>query len=153
MVSTAASLPTGMNAKCYIGRNVQIGAHCSIYSAHIADEAVIGDNCVVLEGARIEKSAEIAPNSVVPPGRLIPTKQLWGGNPAVFIKDLSSNGTWLNGRKIGKGQQLPLEHNAEICFAAQHKKVFVFMSNEAHSESFPIELTSVYTVSKGRPHH
>ena len=64
----------------------------------------------------------------------------------VFVKDLSSNGTWVNGHKIGKGLQFPLEHNAEICFAKQNKKVFVFMSNEGQTESFPSELTSSYTV-------
>ena len=64
----------------------------------------------------------------------------------VFIKDLSSNGTWVNGHKIGKGLQFPLEHNAEICFAKQNKKVFVFMSNDGQTESFPSELTSSYTV-------
>jgi carbonic anhydrase/acetyltransferase-like protein (isoleucine patch superfamily) len=85
-----------MNAKCYVGRNVQVGAGCSLYSCHIEDEVVIGDNCVVLEGARIEKSAELAPGSVVPPGRLIPTKQLWGGNPCVFIKDLNMGDCWSN---------------------------------------------------------
>jgi carbonic anhydrase/acetyltransferase-like protein (isoleucine patch superfamily) len=96
VISTAASLPTGMSARCYIGRNVQVGAGCSLYSCHIDDDSVIGDKCVILEGARIEKSAEIAPNSVVPPGRLIPTGQLWGGNPCVFIKDLNMGERWSN---------------------------------------------------------
>jgi len=74
--------------------------------------------------------------------------EIFRDKKGVFVKDLSSNGTWVNGHKIGKGLQFPLEHNAEICFAGQHKKVFVFMSNEAQSESFPAELTSSYTVSK-----
>lgn len=32
----------------------------------------------------------------MPPGRLIPTKQLWGGNPVQFIKDLNVAETWAN---------------------------------------------------------
>ena len=32
----------------------------------------------------------------MPPGRLIPTKQLWGGNPCSFIKDLNVGETWSN---------------------------------------------------------
>ena len=32
----------------------------------------------------------------MPPGRLIPTKQLWGGNPVVFIKDLDVGEVWAN---------------------------------------------------------
>lgn len=65
----------------------------------------------------------------------------------VFLKDRSSNGTWVNGHRVGRDQMWPLEHNAEICFAGPNKKVFVFMSAEA-GESFPEELTSRYTVSK-----
>ena len=32
----------------------------------------------------------------MPPGRLIPTKQLWGGNPVKFIKDLDVGEIWAN---------------------------------------------------------
>ena len=87
--------------------------------------------------------------------------EIFRDKKGVFVKDLSSNGTWVNGHKIGKGLQFPLEHNAEICFAGQFKKVFVFMSNEGQTETeegfisnegqtetFPSELTSSYTVSK-----
>ena len=55
VIHTAASLPTGMNAKCYVGYNVTIGSHCTLYSCHIEDDVVIGDRCVILEGARLEK--------------------------------------------------------------------------------------------------
>jgi len=57
VIHTASALPTGMSAKCYIGRNVTIGRGCTIYSAHIEDDVFIGDKCVILEGARIEKGA------------------------------------------------------------------------------------------------
>jgi carbonic anhydrase/acetyltransferase-like protein (isoleucine patch superfamily) len=88
VIHTAPALPTGMNAKVYIGYNVTVGAGCTLYSCHIEDDCVIGDKSIILEGARIEKAAMILPGSVVPPGRLIPAKQLWGGNPVEYIKDL-----------------------------------------------------------------
>ena len=96
VLHTAPSLPTGMHAKLHIGRNCTIGSDCTLYSCHIGNDVVIGDKCVVLEGARIEDGAQITAGSVVPPGRLIPTKQLWGGNPCVFIKDLNIAETWSN---------------------------------------------------------
>ena len=96
MIHTAAALPTGMPASVQIGNNVTIGSGCTLYSCHIEDDVMIGDKCVVLEGARIEKGAQLAPGSVVPPGRLVPTKQLWGGNPVVFIKDLDIAEVWAN---------------------------------------------------------
>jgi carbonic anhydrase/acetyltransferase-like protein (isoleucine patch superfamily) len=63
-----------MNAKVYIGKNVTVGAGCTLYSCHIEDDVCIGDKCVILEGARLEKGCMLAPGSVVPPGRLIPAK-------------------------------------------------------------------------------
>ena len=66
----------------------------------------------------------------------------------VFLKDRSSNGTWVNGHKVGKDQMWPLEHNSEICFAGSTKKVFVFMSSAGQTETFPSQLTQKYTVSK-----
>ena len=66
----------------------------------------------------------------------------------VFLKDRSSNGTWVNGNKVGKDAMRPLEHNAVICFAGASKKVFVFMATEEQTDTFPATLTNKYTVSK-----
>ena len=96
VVHTAASLPTGMSARVYIGHNVTIGSHCTLYSCHIEDDVFVGDNCVILEGARLEKGCMVAPGSVVPPGRLIPAKQLWAGNPVEYVKDLNIGEVWSN---------------------------------------------------------
>jgi carbonic anhydrase/acetyltransferase-like protein (isoleucine patch superfamily) len=85
-----------MSAAVYIGYNVSIGSHCTLYSCHIEDDVFIGDRCVILEGARIEKGAMLAPGSVVPPGRLIPAKQLWAGNPVEYVKDLDIGEAWAN---------------------------------------------------------
>lgn len=57
VIHTAASLPTGMPARVMIGKNVTIGAGCTIYSAFIDDDVVVGDKSVVLEGARLEKGS------------------------------------------------------------------------------------------------
>ena len=96
VLHTAPSLPTGMQAKLTVGKNTVVGADCTLYSCHIGDDVVIGDKSVILEGARIEAQAQVLPGSVVPPGRLIPTRQMWGGNPCVFIKDLNIAETWSN---------------------------------------------------------
>ena len=66
----------------------------------------------------------------------------------VFLRDKISNGIWMNSNKVGKDNMLPIKHNSEICFSGSNKKVFVFMSMEATSDSFPPELTTKYTVSK-----
>lgn len=113
VIHTAASLPTGMPAKVFIGKNVTIGAGCTIYSAHIEDDVLVGDKSVVLEGARLEKGSQLLPGSVVPPGRLIPTKQLWGGNPVKFVKDLDVGEVWANYTKSYVNAALGTNHRLE----------------------------------------
>ena len=75
--------------------------------------------------------------------------EIWRDTDGVWLKDCSLYGTWVNGRKVGRGHTAPLSHNAEICFVAPNKKVFVFMSSEpGESEVLPGELTSRYAVSR-----
>ena len=96
VIHTAAALPTGMPAKVTISNNVTIGAGSTLYSCDIMEDVVIGEKCVIMEGAKLEAGCQIAPGSVVPPGRLIPAKQLWGGNPCVWMKDLDMAELWSN---------------------------------------------------------
>jgi len=42
-----------------------------------------------MEGALLEEYASVGEGSVVHPGRRIPAGQLWAGNPAVYVRDLS----------------------------------------------------------------
>jgi hypothetical protein len=49
-----------------------------------------------MEGCRIEKGAIILPNSVVPPGRLIPARQVWGGNPVEFVREVTEAESFAN---------------------------------------------------------
>ena len=43
------------------------------------------------EGSLVEKHAVLAPGTVLPPGRLIPGGQLWAGNPARYVRDLTKD--------------------------------------------------------------
>ena len=88
-IYSSHALPHGLSSSVNIGKNVTIGAGCSIHSSIIDDDAVIGAGSVVGAGARIERGAVVLPNSVVPVGRLIPAGQVWGGNPCVFVRELS----------------------------------------------------------------
>ncbi len=92
-----------------IGDNVMIGGGCTIVDTdfHTMDytkwfspkdeeqmarnEVVIGDNvflganCFILKGVHIGDGAVLAAGAVVT--KDVPAKQIWGGNPAKFIKN------------------------------------------------------------------
>lgn len=59
----------------------------------------------------------------MPPGRLIPAKQLWGGNPVSFIKDLNIGEVWANYTKS----------YVEVSLGDAHKNEFT-MWNSAYLE-------------------
>jgi len=54
----------------------------------IGDYAFIGGNSIILKGVTIGKNSIIAAGSVVT--RYVPDNEVWGGNPAKFIKKLDS---------------------------------------------------------------
>jgi len=74
--------------------------------------------------------------------------EIFRDSKGVFIRDHSSNGTWVNGSKIGKNQARPLDHDSDICFAGAKKKVFVYRAEDDVRETFPEPLTEKYIVSK-----
>ncbi|TPP66687.1 Mitogen-activated protein kinase [Fasciola gigantica] len=65
-----------------------------------------------------------------------------------FIQDLSSNGTFVNGAKIGRGKKCPLNNNDEISLSVKHFKCFIFSDSNSVKDQYPIEVTEKYTVSK-----
>jgi len=85
---TAASVPSGLPAQLTIESQVAIQPGCTIYSSRIGKEVFIGANSVIMEGSMLENGCIIAPNSVVPPGRVVPSRQMWGGNPIKYIRDV-----------------------------------------------------------------
>ncbi|CAH8532761.1 unnamed protein product [Dicrocoelium dendriticum] len=66
----------------------------------------------------------------------------------VFIQDLSSNGTFVNGSKLGRGIIQPLNNNDEISLSLKDFKCFIFWDPNSVRDSHPREVTDHYTVSK-----
>ncbi len=63
--------------------------------------------------------------------------------------DLSSNGTYVNGEKIGKNNKHILENNAEIALASKTHRVFVYMdANAKEDASIPSHIREKYIISK-----
>jgi gamma-carbonic anhydrase len=67
---------------------VTLFAAAPVQSCTVDDGAVIGAGAIVMEGAIIEANARLEDGAVVHPGRRIPSGQVWGGNPAAYIRDL-----------------------------------------------------------------
>lgn len=89
VLHAARSVPTGMSAATTIGRHASIGSGSLLRSATVHSEAVLGVRCILMEGSVVESKAVLAAGTVVPPARYIPGGQLWAGNPARFVRNLT----------------------------------------------------------------
>lgn len=91
VIHTAKSVEGKVAAVTKIGEHVQIGSGALLQSCVVESRAKIGSGAVVMEGALVEEYAQVADGAVVHPGRRIPKGQLWAGNPAVFVRNLTKN--------------------------------------------------------------
>ncbi|KAI5056396.1 hypothetical protein GOP47_0028214 [Adiantum capillus-veneris] len=93
VIHAAKTSPTGLPAETDIGKYVTVGAFSTLRSCVIEDEVIIGQRCVLMEGSLVETNAILMSGTVLAPGRRIPAGELWGGNPARFIRQLTYDET------------------------------------------------------------
>jgi carbonic anhydrase/acetyltransferase-like protein (isoleucine patch superfamily) len=80
---------TGGKFGCYVGSNVTIGHGAIIHACRLEDWAFIGMGAIILDGAVVEGQSMVAAGAVVTPGKRVPRGELWAGNPAKKLKDLT----------------------------------------------------------------
>lgn len=77
----------------YIGDEVTIGHSAIVHAATVQNRCLIGMGAIILDGVTVEKGAMIAAGAVVTPNKTIPSCQLWGGNPARYMRDVTPDET------------------------------------------------------------
>lgn len=74
---------------CYVGNNVTVGHMALLHACTVEDDAFIGMGAIVLDEAVVESGAMVAAGALVPPRKRVPKGELWAGNPARKLRDLS----------------------------------------------------------------
>ena len=82
-------MPTGLSADTSVGRHCTVGAGSLLRSVTVQPEVVIGQRCILLEGSIVESGSILLDGTLLPPGRRIPAKQVWGGSPARYVRDVT----------------------------------------------------------------
>uniref|UniRef100_M4DC56 Uncharacterized protein n=1 Tax=Brassica campestris TaxID=3711 RepID=M4DC56_BRACM len=72
-----------------IGDNVTVGHSAVIHGCTVEDEAFVGMGATLLDGVVVEKHAMVAAGSLVRENTRIPSGEVWGGNPAKFMRKLT----------------------------------------------------------------
>jgi carbonic anhydrase/acetyltransferase-like protein (isoleucine patch superfamily) len=72
-----------------IGDDVLIGHMAMIHGCTLEDRAFIGLGSIVMDGCRVASDGMLAAGAMLTPGKTIESRQLWGGRPAKYMRDLT----------------------------------------------------------------
>lgn len=109
VIGTVSNLETGFPSNVEIGDQVTVGHGALITSSKIGNRTLIGQGAVICEGCEIGNNCMVAAGAVVLPGTLIPDGQMWAGNPAKHVRDVTDEERAMFVRSaasyVDKGQQ------------------------------------------------
>lgn len=114
VLHAAKTSPTGLPAETELGRYVTVGAYSTLRSCVVEDEVLIGQRCILMEGSLVETHAILESGSVVPPGRRIPAGELWAGNPARFVRQVTLDEVHSIKRLAERMRSVAREHACEF---------------------------------------
>jgi carbonic anhydrase/acetyltransferase-like protein (isoleucine patch superfamily) len=72
-----------------VGKNVTVGHMVLLHACEVQDGAFIGMHSTVLDGAVVESEAMVAAGALIPPRKIVRRGELWAGNPARKLRDLT----------------------------------------------------------------
>lgn len=96
-----------------IGDNVYIGPNASLESCVIENNAFIGMGASVRNGATVQSYGIVAAGAVIPEGTTVPSYQIWAGNPARYLRDLTNEEKEVLDEFHDEVQSLAKIHNEE----------------------------------------
>ncbi|CAH2036796.1 unnamed protein product [Thlaspi arvense] len=91
LVHVAKSNLSGKVLPTIIGDNVTIGHSAVLHGCTVEDEAFIGMGATLLDGVVVEKHGMVAAGALVRQNTRISSGEVWGGNPAKFLRKLKND--------------------------------------------------------------
>jgi gamma-carbonic anhydrase len=81
---------TARTGHCQIGNGVTVGHLAQLHSCTVHDFSLIGMGSVLNPGVVVEREAFVAAGAIVPENTVVREGELWVGNPARKIRDLTA---------------------------------------------------------------
>lgn len=73
-----------------VGNNTVIGSGCTIDMCTVGDDVYIGHGASLCYGVVVERGAVVSAGSIVSPDTTVKCGELWAGNPAAKVADLTT---------------------------------------------------------------
>lgn len=72
----------------FIGADCLVGHLAMIHGCTLEDHSFVGLGAIVMDGCVVETDGMLAAGAMLTPGKRVGRGQLWGGRPAVHLRDL-----------------------------------------------------------------
>ena len=115
-----------------IGNGVTIGHLAQLHSCTVGNYVLVGMGSVVNPGCVIEEEAFLAAGAVIPAGTVVHAGELWIGNPARKVRDLTAE----------QRQKLHYQSSEYVKVATQHQAVQMLGGNVDENGSSVILLVN-----------
>ena len=99
-----------------IGEDVLIGHMAMVHGCVIEDRGFVGLGAIVMNKARIGSDAMLAAGAMLTEGKVIESRQLWGGRPARFMRELDDMA--MMGMRMGTAHYVENGRNHAAAVAA-----------------------------------
>jgi gamma-carbonic anhydrase len=94
-----SDFPGRPGSKTIIEEDALIGHMAMLHGCTVRAHALVGLGAIVMDGCILETESMLAAGAMLTPGKIIPTRQLWGGRPARYMRDLDDAAVM--GNKLG----------------------------------------------------
>ncbi len=102
-----------------VGRNVTVGHLALLHACEVQDDSFIGMHSTVLDEAVVETGAMVAAGAVVTPRKIVRKGELWAGNPAVKMRDITEKDLESFRRSAAGYVQLAQAYRGDVPKAAE----------------------------------
>jgi carbonic anhydrase/acetyltransferase-like protein (isoleucine patch superfamily) len=113
IVHVAKSNLSGKVFPTIIGDNVTVGHSAVLQGCTVEDEAFVGMGATLLDGVVVEKHGMVAAGALVKQNTRIPGGEVWGGNPAKFLRKLTDEEIAFIAQSATNYSELAKAHAAE----------------------------------------
>ncbi len=97
----------------YIGDEVTVGHGAILHACTIEDQCLVGMGAIILDKAKMEAGSMLAAGAVLTPRKIVPSGQLWGGNPARYMRDITDEEKAFLPKSADNYVRLAKEYNAD----------------------------------------
>jgi len=102
-----------------VGRNVTVGHLVLLHACEVQDDAFVGMHSTVLDEAVVETGAMVAAGAVVTPRKIVRKGELWAGNPAVKMRDVTEKDIEMFRRSAAGYVKLAQAYRGDVPKAAE----------------------------------